>query len=138
MKYCKLKTVKKMMAWRNGLDYRYIYILGNTRYWFRYKIGIARDVQARKGEIDRTLKGDVYDIFWIKVFFAMRIEQFMHFIYGFLSAKMRGSGKTEWFWMIFPITPILFLIIVWAIQWAMLPLIFAALLWVVRDSGLFS
>lgn len=125
------------MAWRTRLDYRYIYILGNTRYWFRYKIGIARDVKARKGEIDRTLKGDVYDIFWIKVFFAMRIEQFMHLIYGVLSAKMRGSGKTEWFWMIFPITPILFLILVWAIQWAMLPLIFAAMLWLVRDSGLF-
>lgn len=125
------------MSWRTRLDYRYIYVLGNTRYWFRYKIGIARDVMARKSEIERTIKGNVYDIFWIKLFFAMRVEQFMHLIYGVLSAKMRGSGKTEWFWMVFPITPILFLVITWIIQWAMLPLIFAGLLWVIRNSGIF-
>ncbi len=123
------------MSWKSKLDYRYIYVLGNTRYLFRYKIGIARDVEQRKTGIERSMRGDIYDIFYIKLFFAMRIEQFLHTIYSPIHARMQGSGKTEWFWMLFPVTPILFLIAIWLIQIAFLPLLFAVILWFMRDSG---
>ena len=98
--------IKKMFR---KLDYRYIYVLGNWAYPFRYKIGIAHDVKKRKDGIDKSMRGRIYDLFWIKVMFAMRIEQFLHWFYAPLSARMKGSGKTEWFWMIFPVTPILLL-----------------------------
>lgn len=123
------------MSWKTNLDYRYIYVLGNSRYLFRYKIGIARNVEQRKTGIERSMRGDIYDIFYIKLFFAMRIEQFMHLIYSPLHANMKGSGKTEWFWMLFPVTPIVFLIAVWLIQILSIPMMIAGLLWILRDSG---
>ncbi|NJN34919.1 MAG: GIY-YIG nuclease family protein [Saprospiraceae bacterium] len=108
---------------KSKLDYRYIYILGNSRYLFRYKIGIAKSIENRTKGIESTLRGTTYEIFAVKMFFAMRIEQLLHLIYSPLSAKMRGSGKTEWFWMILPVTPMLFLIILWVLQWVLIPLL---------------
>jgi hypothetical protein len=111
---------KKVVMFKK-LDYRYIYVLGNWSYPFRYKIGIARNVDKRKAGINRSMNGRIYDIFWIKVLFAMRIEQFLHWIYSPLSARMSGSGKTEWFWMLFPVTPILLLCILFLLQLAFIP-----------------
>ncbi len=107
---------------KSKLDYRYIYILGNSRYLFRYKIGIAKSIENRTKGIENTLRGTTYEIFAVKMLFSMRIEQFLHLIYSPLSAKMHGSGKTEWFWMILPVTPMLFLIILWVLQWVLIPL----------------
>jgi T5orf172 domain len=105
------------------LDYRYIYILGNTRYLFRYKIGIARNVENRKRGIDSTLNGTTYEIFSVKVFYAQRIEQFLHSVYRPLHARMYGSGHTEWFWMVLPVTPTVLLALIFVCQWIMIPLI---------------
>ena len=41
---------------KNFLDYRFIYILGSTHYWFRYKIGIAKDLQVRQRGIGSTIR----------------------------------------------------------------------------------
>jgi T5orf172 domain len=111
------------------LDYRYIYVLGNWAYPFRYKIGIARNVDKRKAGIDRSMSGHIYDIFWIKVLFAMRIEQLLHSIYRPLSARMSGSGKTEWFWMLFPVTPILLLCAIFLLQLLLLPALVVGVLY---------
>jgi T5orf172 domain len=109
------------MSIKSKLDYRYIYVLGNWAYPFRYKIGIAKSVEKRKAGIDRSQRGKIYDLFWIKVLFAHQIEGFLHWLYAPLNARMSGSGHTEWFWMIFPFTPILLLIIVWALQILIIP-----------------
>jgi hypothetical protein len=120
------------------LDYRYIYVLGNWNYPFRYKIGIARNVKQRKAGIDRSMSGHIYDLFWIKVIFAMRIEQFMHWFYSPLSARMKGSGKTEWFWMIFPVTPILFLLFVWLIQVLFVPALIVGMIYALLNGMNFA
>ena len=109
------------MSILNKLDYRYIYVLGNTRYWFRYKIGIARNLENRTRGIENSMKGDIYEIFSLKVLFAQKIEKSLHAFYNPLNATMRGSGKTEWFWMILPISPILYLLFVWALQLVLVP-----------------
>jgi hypothetical protein len=126
-------TVKNITRLRfvAALDYRYIYILGNTRYWFRYKIGIARDVEMRKRSIASSQKGDIYEIFAAKFFFSQRIEQLFHFLYNPLNAKMKGSGKTEWFWMILPISPTLLLSFLWLLQWTLVPTLLATLAYLV-------
>jgi hypothetical protein len=116
------------------LDYRYIYVLGNWAYPFRYKIGIARDVDKRKANIDKSMTGHIYDLFWIKVIYAQRIEQLLHGLYSPLSAKMRGSGKTEWFWMIFPVTPILLLILIWAIQICLVPALIIGMIYALLNG----
>lgn len=116
-------------------DYRYIYIMANWAYPFRYKIGIARNVEKRKAGIDRSVRGNIIDLFWIRVLFAQRIEQFMHWLYAPLHAKMQGSGKTEWFWMIFPITPIFFLILVWLIQVLTIPTLIVAMIYALLNSA---
>ncbi|MEO0044701.1 MAG: hypothetical protein RL329_4150 [Bacteroidota bacterium] len=111
---------------KDFLDYRFIYILGSTHYWFRYKIGIAKDLQVRQRGISSTIRGEVYEIWALKVCFARKIEGTFHLIYSPFHAKMRGSGKTEWFWMVFPITPILLLTAVWVIQWCIIPMLLVA------------
>ena len=116
------------------LDYRYIYILGNTRYLFRYKIGIARNIENRTRSINSSLKGSTYEIFSVKVFFAQRIEQFLHSVYSPLSARMHGSGKTEWFWLTLPVSPMILLTLIFILQWILIPTLIVGLSYVVLHS----
>jgi T5orf172 domain len=113
------------------LDYRYIYILGNTRYIFRYKIGIARSIENRTRGINNTLNGNTYEIFSVKVFFAQRIEQFLHGVYSPLSARMHGSGKTEWFWLTLPVSPMILLTLIFVLQCVFIPLLIVGLSYLV-------
>ncbi len=115
-------------------DRRYIYVLGSTRHAFRYKIGIAKNVDSRRQGIRSDLGGEVYEVFKVKVFFARRIESFFHFVYRPLHAKMKGSGKTEWFWMFFPASPCALLIVFWALQWTLIPVVLACALYVFRHG----
>ena len=112
------------------LDYRYIYILGNSRYLFRYKIGIAKSVENRTKGIENTLRGYTYEIFADKFFFSHRIEQTLHIIYSPLNARMKGSGKTEWFWMVLPISPTIVLAALWILQWIFIPMFISALAYI--------
>ena len=116
------------------LDYRYIYILGNTRYLFRYKIGIARNIDNRTRTINSSLKGSTYEIFSVKIFFAQRIEQFLHGVYSPLSARMHGSGKTEWFWLTLPISPMILLTLIFVLQWILIPTLIVGLSYIVLHS----
>ena len=116
------------------LDYRYIYILGNTRYLFRYKIGIARNIENRTRSINNSLKGSTYEIFSVKVFFAQRIEQFLHGVYSPLSARMHGSGKTEWFWLTLPVSPMILLTLIFILQWILIPTMIVGLSYVILHS----
>ena len=116
------------------LDYRYIYILGNTRYLFRYKIGIARNIDNRTRSINSSLKGSTYEIFSVKVFFAQRIEQFLHGVYSPLSARMHGSGKTEWFWLTLPVSPMILLTLIFVLQWILIPTLIVGLSYIVLHS----
>ena len=116
-------------------DRRYIYVLGSTNHFFRYKIGIAKNVDNRRQNIRADLKGEVYEIFKVKVFFAERIETVLHWIYRPLNARtMKGTGRTEWFWMVIPVTPCILLMFVWALQWTLMPIILALALYVLRHG----
>jgi hypothetical protein len=128
------KKIKILRGLRR-LDYRYIYVLGNTRYLFRYKIGIAKSVENRTKGIEGSLRGNTYEIFAARFFFAMRIEQFIHTLYSPLNAHMKGSGKTEWFWMILPITPTALLVVIWLFQWTFIPCLFAFIAYIVLNGG---
>lgn len=118
------------------LDYRYIYVLGNTRYLFRYKIGIAKSVENRTKGIESTLRGSTYEIFAAKFFFARNIEQMMHTVYSPLNARMKGSGKTEWFWMVLPISPTILLAALWIVQWIFIPIFVSALAYIFLNLGI--
>ena len=118
------------------LDYRYIYVLGNSHHLFRYKIGIAKSVEIRKMSIQSTLNGYTYEIFAAKFFFAHSIEQFLHGVYSPLNARMKGSGKTEWFWMVLPISPTLALSALWILQWIFIPIFISALAYIFLNRGI--
>ena len=131
-----IKNYQKNIRQVTRFDYRYIYILGNTRYLFRYKIGIANNMENRTKNIDNSLKGKTYEIYAVKVFYAHRIEQLLHGLYSPLSARrMYGSGKTEWFWMLLPVTPMLFLTLIFILQWILLPLLVVGLAYVYLHRG---
>ena len=95
---------------------REVYVMGHTRYYFRYKIGISYNSKKRQKSISETMKGDAYIIFRAKFYFAEMIEAMMHWIYRPFNARMTGNGKTEWFWLIVPVSPILILSSIWLIQ----------------------
>ena len=118
------------------LDYRYIYVLGNSRYLFRYKIGIAKSVENRTKGIENTLRGYTYEIFAAKFFFARNIEQLLHTVYSPLNARMKGSGKTEWFWMVLPISPTIVLAALWIVQWIFIPIFISALAYIFLNRGI--
>jgi hypothetical protein len=108
---------------------KHVYVMGSTRYWFRYKIGISNNTKSRANNISKSIKGDAYVIFSLPFFFAENVEIFMHGIYRPLNARMKGSGKTEWFWLIFPISPLILLILMWIFQLFALLTIPIILLW---------
>jgi hypothetical protein len=120
--------MKRLLA---KLDYRFIYVLGNTRHLCRYKIGITKSVENRTRGIESSLKGTTYEIFAARFFFARRIEQFLHGVYRPLNARMKGSGKTEWFWMVFPVSPTVILSALWIVQWCLIPSLVVCLAYVV-------
>ena len=94
-----------------------IYIMGATHHIGRYKIGISKNVANRRKNIEKSIDGNVYVIFVWNLFFAYFWEQTLHRIYSPLNDKnFKGSGRTEWFWMIAPITPILFILLFSAIE----------------------
>jgi hypothetical protein len=117
-----------------NFDYRYIYILGSTHYPFRYKIGIAKSTENRQDQINKTLRGSVYEIFRVKVFYARKMEHLLHLIYSPLHAKMSGSGRTEWFWMIFPVTPCLMLVLILLLQVLGIPFLLAMAVYVFKNG----
>ena len=117
------------------LDYRYIYILGNTHHLFRYKIGISNSIERRTKDINKTLRGDVYEIFGAQFFFAKRIEGLMHTIYRPFGAKMYGTGKSEWFWMLVPVSPSILLGFIWVLQWVIIPLFLAGVYYIFKHWG---
>lgn len=126
-----MRKAKKITSPVSRLDYRYIYVLGNTRYLFRYKIGIARNLENRTRGINNSLKGNTYEIFSVKVFFAQRIEQMLHSLYSPLNASMHGSGKTEWFWLTLPVSPVLLLSIIFILQWILIPTLIVGVSYIV-------
>ena len=128
------KAKQPTLPVRAKLDYRYIYVLGNTRYLFRYKIGIARNIENRTRGINNSLKGNTYEIFSVRVFFAQRIEQMLHGIYSPLSATMHGSGKTEWFWLTLPVSPVILLSLIFILQWILIPMVIVGLSYLVVNG----
>lgn len=124
-----MKLLRKLVQ----LDYRYIYVLGNTRHVFRYKIGIAKSVESRRKNISNSLRGHTYEIFSAKFFFARDIEQFMHGVYRPLNARMQGSGKTEWFWMLLPVSPTVMLSFLWLVQRIFIPMFICALVYIFQN-----
>jgi len=95
----------------------YLYVMGATRYWFRYKVGISNNPKFRRRMIDDSLRGRVVLVSSCKVFFPYFWEQSIHKVFSPLNARMHGSGKTEWFW--FGISPIPTLLIwtCFALEW---------------------
>lgn len=95
---------------------RYIYILHDG--YFRYKIGISFDVEKRVEEIQSSMrKYKVSKRFALKLQNAKLLEAWLHLFYKPLRRPHKlGSGKTEWFFFIFPFTPILQILIFWILE----------------------
>jgi|GEM_PF-3407906 len=111
-------------------DYRYIYVLGNSRYLFRYKIGVSDNVSRRTKQIECSLSGDTFEIFVAQFFFFQKIETIMHFLYRPLHARMAGSGRIEWSWIFLPFMPTILLAIFWILQWIIIPIFIFAIAFV--------
>jgi len=88
-----------------------VYVLGSRGHIGRYKIGISkRQLSSRTREVSKAIKSDAYVVFACPLIFAYVWEQLLHIVYKPLNANMgKGDGHSEWFWLIAPITPILFI-----------------------------
>lgn len=94
----------------------YIYLLHDG--YFRYKIGITENMPQRLREIRRSMpKHHIRKVLALRVYGARVFEGYLHLFYAILRCPhRRGSGKTEWFWFVFPFTPILQMTIYYLIQ----------------------
>lgn len=80
------------------LDLRYIYVGRTTRNRKLVKIGIAKDVQHRWTDIDRSIPGSTeYPVAYFRVLNARSLETALHRKYKLNRRKYKGSGATEWF-----------------------------------------
>ena len=80
------------------LDLRYIYIGRTTGNRRLVKIGIAKNVQHRWTDIDRSIKGSTeYPVAYFRVMNASGLETALHRKYSTNKKEYKGSGRTEWF-----------------------------------------
>ncbi len=92
------------------IQYLYIFFIPkNWRYVYRAKIGITDNVQRRLGEVSASIKEKtgrscrVYRFVAVPMLSTRKWEKLIHKITKRISAKMTGSGKTEWRWYLNPI-----------------------------------
>ena len=79
----------------------YLYILRNSKFAFKIKIGIANNVERRKREIEESTSGKVTVIAKFRCTSrkdALRKEQFLHEVFKPFNSRTKGTGKTEYFW----------------------------------------
>lgn len=86
------------------LDYRYVYLMHRPWRGFlrgEYKIGIARNVNTRRRDVDDDVPGDVEVIAARRIIFARAVEIALHDHYARrrfrLNVRGKKAGKTEWF-----------------------------------------
>lgn len=93
-------------------EHRYIYIMKRTtnRSFYakitgqhEYKIGIAKNPETRRKQVDKAIKGNVKLVQVYLAPHAMKLEQELHEIFGdsrfTIQAIGNGAGETEWFYM---------------------------------------
>lgn len=81
---------------------RAVYIMIAPLHPWRFKLGIAKDAEKRRRQIDRTVTGKVLRVWVVWPPNAKRMETMMHRIYNVWAAPMKkNGGKTngekEWF-----------------------------------------
>lgn len=92
------------------IDRRYIYLMEKKKtpyalFTFQrlVKIGIATNPGRRLAQVNRALSGPVKLLLCQKVFFARRLEAFLHNLFNDSRTRLkragRGAGKTEWFYL---------------------------------------
>jgi hypothetical protein len=73
-----------------------------TGQW-EYKIGIAKDPETRRKQVDKAIKGKVELIQTYLSPQAMQLEKQLHRIFGQSRFRIKsvgnGAGETEWFYM---------------------------------------
>ncbi len=108
-----MNSILKRLFSKKG---RYIYILHDG--YFRYKIGISFDVEKRVEEIRSSMNGyRISKRFALRLQNAQLLETWLHLFYRPLrQPHKRGSGKTEWFFFIFPFTPIIQILLFWILE----------------------
>jgi hypothetical protein len=80
------------------LDTRYLYLGKTTADRNLVKIGIAKDVDTRWQQIDRSVSGsEERCILCFPVANAAWLETQLHRKYAHRRKTFKGSGKTEWF-----------------------------------------
>jgi hypothetical protein len=98
--------------------YRFIYLGMSTRNPGRIKIGIARDVDLRWKAIGRSMKGRQFPIFSLPCFFADWFEAHLHRVMKRFNRPVKGSGGSEFFSYLNPLSWIGWVYVLCCILWA--------------------
>lgn len=106
-----------------------IYIMGNFPFFWKVKIGITTfgKIKKRRKSVSRTTKGYVFPIFFSILPFGVRsLEQDLHKLFKVAHMPFKkGSGRTEWFFILVLFPAVLFILIETFARWC--PLIFLIL-----------
>ena len=106
----------------------YVYIF-KERFAFCYKIGISKNVKKRLKRANQDT--DCYLVCAFPLFWAYRIEQWLHKVYAHLNTPKEGiNGGTEWFYFWLPFRPAFWMLLFFALEWGILLLIILILIWI--------
>ena len=92
-------------------DRRYLYLMLHSSL-LRCKIGISNWTERRAVQVSDSVRGRVWPVLQVRVFFAGFWEAVLHTLFGFFRWRMRGDGGTEFFLIVvFPFAFVLVLLI---------------------------
>ena len=97
---------------------QYIYVLINLPFFWIVKVGITADPKRRWNDIDRSSPGKDVAIFWIKIWGAYYVEQFVLSMCSPLRRKFWGSGRTERFLFLAAIPAIVLSLFIYLLEYA--------------------
>lgn len=69
----------------------------NDRHPGKYKVGFSTKVKLRRFMIEKSMAGKVNVVFSIYLWTAYPTEQTLHWVFGKIRTRLKGSGGTEWF-----------------------------------------
>jgi len=90
---------------QRALQQTYVYVLNNFPYFWKFKFGISDKPKYRARGVSDTTPGEVGTLIAMRIPFGYQFEQFVHFVYAPLRRPFeQGSGRSEWFLGLSPIT----------------------------------
>lgn len=109
---------RKRQSGNGTANKQWLYIFWNIPFIWVCKIGISGNVKTRHRQVDRTSRGIDIPVWYIRIYFAYQLEQWLHRVFSFARVRFTGSGHTERFFIIAAVPALILSLLFFIIEWA--------------------